>query len=94
MYECVTTYDIIMTSLQVIYSRVARVCKNDRGQVDPDNPQTTPVLTTYLKARMACRASSDSTIDYYYNDLREWLSILYVCMYVCMYEFMYVYVCM
>ena len=62
---------IICSLLQLIYSRVARICKNDAGRPDPQVIGSTPVFTTYLKARMACRASSLSTVDYYYNDLGE-----------------------
>jgi hypothetical protein len=51
---------------QSVYSRVGRVCKNDRG--GPNKFKTR--WTTYLKSRLNCSLPGD--YPFYFNHLRKW----------------------
>ena len=59
----------------VIYSRLARVCRNDPGSTLTSNGA--PYFTTFMKARIFCERSkppsfdSIHTLDYEYNSISE-----------------------
>ena len=59
----------------IIYSRLARVCRNDPGSTSTSNGS--PYFTTFMKARIFCErskpASFDSihTLNYEYNSISE-----------------------
>lgn len=51
---------------QTIYSRVARVCKNDRGGPSPLNER----WSSYLKTRLNCSRPGD--FPFYFDELRKY----------------------
>lgn len=61
---------LIFYSLQVVYSRVARVCKNDRGGPHRFKKR----WTSFLKSRLNCSVSGE--FPFYFNEIRKfWFSI-------------------
>lgn len=55
----------VESSEQVVFARVARVCKQDRG--GPRNDAN--MWTSYLKARLAC--SLPGSVPFHFNELRK-----------------------
>ncbi|XP_022110687.1 uncharacterized protein LOC110990146 [Acanthaster planci] len=53
------------TSGEKVYSRIARVCKNDIGGITNTNR-----FITFIKARLQC-SISDSNIPFYYDDIQD-----------------------
>lgn len=51
--------------LQVVYSRVARVCKNDRGGPHRFKKR----WTSFLKSRLNCSVSGE--FPFYFNEIRK-----------------------
>lgn len=52
-------------SLQTVYSRVARVCLNDKGGPHPFNDR----WTSFLKARLNC--SIPGEYPFYFDEIRK-----------------------
>ena len=67
----------------IIYSRLVRICRNDRGS----NSSSDSVFNTFMKARIFCERdkpfgrASTSTLDYKYNSISE----LFLCISACLY---------
>lgn len=62
--ESILTFSFI-SSLQAVYSRVARVCKSDKG--GPNKYKSS--WTTFLKSRLNC--SLPGEYPFYFDHLRE-----------------------
>lgn len=56
---------------QAVYSRVARVCKNDRGGPHRFKKR----WTSFLKSRLNCSVSGE--FPFYFNEIREYLLDLF-----------------
>lgn len=56
--------------LQVVYSRVARVCKNDRGGPHRFKKR----WTSFLKSRLNCSVSGE--FPFYFNEIRKFVLFL------------------
>ncbi len=50
---------------QAVYSRVARICKNDRGGPHKFKKR----WTTFLKTRLNCSVSGD--VPFYFNEIQS-----------------------
>ena len=65
-----------VSSDDIIYSRLVRICRNDKGS-NNNSTEDTPFFTTYMKARIYCERDKPSgreftgTLDYQYNSISE-----------------------
>ena len=63
-------YFLIFTILQTVYSRIARVCKNDRGGPHKFRYR----WTSFLKSRLNCSVAGD--YPFYFNEIRKNAALL------------------
>lgn len=71
--ELSTVRDFILPSHQVVFSRVARVCKNDNG----GSPRVLErYWTSFLKARLNCSVPGDSF--FYFDVLQSLTNVLQI----------------
>lgn len=67
IYLCVFVF-----FLQNVFSRVARVCKNDRGGPQ----QLKNRLTSYLKSRLNCSVPGE--FPFYFNEIRKYKTVIFI----------------
>lgn len=63
-----TTWCLLFSLPQAVYSRVARVCKYDRG--GPHRFRNR--WTSFLKSRLNCSVTGD--FPFYFNEIRKWFT--------------------